>query len=620
MYKRQDILDTSVSASDDTIVLQDASSFPQKNGYVRIGDEIVFYDTRTATTLSGCVRGVSGNTTLGDLYSESDYKTTTAAPHNSGEKVYNVSNLFIYAFIKSFENQYLGSFPEKYLRGEVDKRTLIKNIQKFYKAKGTDSSIKFIFNTIIAKDVENKPEVYKPRDFTYKASNADWINVYAVKAKVVSGNAKDLIGQTIVQTATEEYGYASATVDNVYAEGTSDNEVIWNIVLAPETVNGLFSVSTKTRLEKNVPNTDGVGKRINVFSTQGWDNTGEILIGDETISFGESTVSQFIISKRDNPLTHTAGASVYKPVLLKGANVTLLSLGVIYNLNATDTAAYSSPGDNIQISQPGFETNDPKIMLNGQSRWVLTTGDVNSSTHAAVETALDQVMTNVSSIHEDEQYYYITSSSYPSYDILDGSTVTQTVKDQRLLRLIRKQATRTTEVYKTPKRDVGILVNGVPIYGYKDTESIRFGKLESINVSVQGRGYVKPPFVLVDGVANKARAVLSGEVVESIIVDTTDVFPRTPDIVITSGRNGVVNAVVTQGKVTSLTIANKGEFYSSPPIVRIRDNAGKGRFAEFNAVLDTDGKLKEFEKVDEGNFYTQENVNCLLYTSPSPRD
>ena len=185
----------------------------------------------------------------------------------------------------------MGSFPEKYLRGEVDKRTLIKNIQKFYKAKGTDSSIKFIFNTIIAKDVENKPEVYKPRDFTYKASNADWINVYAIKAKVVSGNAKDLIGQTIVQTATEEYGYASATVDNVYAEGTSDNEVIWNIVLAPETVNGLFSVSTKTRLEKNLPNTDGVGKRINVFSTQGWDNTGEILIGDETISFGESTVS-----------------------------------------------------------------------------------------------------------------------------------------------------------------------------------------------------------------------------------------------------------------------------------------------------------------------------------------
>ena len=609
LLTQKDSLTATITDSDTTLVLSDASSFPSKNGYVRVGDEIILYATRTDTELRECIRGVSGNTTLGDLYDNSTFSSTTAAPHNSGETVYNVSNLFLYAFVKSFENQYLGSFPEKYLKGEVDKRTLIKNIQKFYKAKGTDSSIQFIFNTIVAKDVDNKPEVYKPRDFTYKASNADWINVYALKCKVVTGNPKDLIGKSIVQTATEEYGYASATVDNVYAEGTSDDEVIWNVVLAPETVNGLFSVSTKTRLEKDLNNTDGDGKRINVFSTQGWGNTGEILIGSETIKFDDKTVSQFIISERLNPLAHTASDSVYKPVLLEGSSVSLLSLGVVYNLATTTPQPYSSVGDKIQVSEPGFETIDPKIILNGQPRWVLnTTGAVTASGHAGVVSALDQVQTNVSSIHEDDQYYYITSSSYPSYNILDGSTVTQTVQDQKLLRLIRKQAIRTTEVYPTPKRDIGILLNGVPVYGYKDTESIRFGKLESIAVNTQGRGYVKPPFVLVDGVANKARAFLSGEVVESIVVDTTDVFPRTPDIVITSGRDAAVTAVVTRNKVTSLTITNAGEFYSSPPIVRIRDTAGKGRFAEYNSVIDTDGKLTGFEKVDEGNFYKQATV------------
>tara|TARA_B100001996_G_scaffold283582_1_gene223886 strand:- start:2608 stop:3507 length:900 start_codon:yes stop_codon:yes gene_type:complete len=235
LLTQKDSLTATITDSDTTLVLSDASSFPSKNGYVRVGDEIILYATRTDTELRECIRGVSGNTTLGDLYDNSTFSSTTAAPHNSGETVYNVSNLFLYAFVKSFENQYLGSFPEKYLKGEVDKRTLIKNIQKFYKAKGTDSSIQFIFNTIVAKDVDNKPEVYKPRDFTYKASNADWINVYALKCKVVTGNPKDLIGKSIVQTATEEYGYASATVDNVYAEGTSDDEVIWNVVLAPET-------------------------------------------------------------------------------------------------------------------------------------------------------------------------------------------------------------------------------------------------------------------------------------------------------------------------------------------------------------------------------------------------
>ena len=146
ILRQFDSLDAYISATADTIVLQDASSFPQANGYVRIGDEIIFYGTRTDTELRECVRGVSGNTTLGDLYNTSTYSSTTAAPHNSGETVYNVSNLFLYALVRNFESQYLGSFPEKYLKGEVDKRTLIKNISKFYKAKGTNSSIEFVFN------------------------------------------------------------------------------------------------------------------------------------------------------------------------------------------------------------------------------------------------------------------------------------------------------------------------------------------------------------------------------------------------------------------------------------------------------------------------------------------
>ena len=121
-------MDVSITGTDDKIVLQDATSFPKQDGYVRIDDEIIFYATRTDTTLQGCTRGISGNVTLGDLYHETTFETTTAAAaHVSGQKVYNISNLFLYAFVKNFEKQYLGSFPEKYLRGSVDKRTLIKS-------------------------------------------------------------------------------------------------------------------------------------------------------------------------------------------------------------------------------------------------------------------------------------------------------------------------------------------------------------------------------------------------------------------------------------------------------------------------------------------------------------
>ena len=613
ILRQFDLLDTSISSDDDTIVLQDATSFPKKNGYVRIDDEIIFYATRTNTTLNGCSRGVSGNTTLGDLYNASTFTGTTAAAHNSGQKVYNVSNLFLYAFVKNFENQYLGSFPEKYLKGEVDKRTLIKNIQKFYKAKGTDSSIKFVFNTIVAKEHDDKPEVYKPRDFTYKVSESDWTSVYALKCKVISGDVKNLIGERIVQTATDEYGYADAAVDNVYADGTSDGEVVYNIVLAPETVNGSFAISTKTKTEQVFTGIASTGNRINVSSTLGWGSTGSFLIGTETITFSSKTVTQFIIDERQasGAINYPVGTSVYKPVTISGSGVTLLTFGVVYNLSPESKQPYSSPGDNIEVSNPGFETDDPKIVNVGtkNTRWIFNQG--NSPlipTLPTLESSISELTTDVSSIFGDDQYYYITSSSFPSHKILDGSTVNEQLLDQKLLRIIRKKATRTTEKYSTPRRDTGILLNGVPVYSYKDPDSIRYGKLEEIQVFSQGRGYVSPPFVLIDQVPSRARAVLAGEVVERIIVDTKDIFPRTPDVTITSGRNAVVKAVVTGGKVTSLSIENPGEFYSSPPLIRIRDNAGRGRFATYNSVVNTDGNITGFEKIDEGNFYNQNTV------------
>ena len=613
ILKQNDVLASTITDSDTTIVLQDAQSFPKKNGYVRIDDEIIFYATRTDTELRECSRGVSGNSSLGDLYESSNFTSTEAAPHNSGQKVYNVSNLFLYAFVKNFEKQYLGSFPEKYLRGEVDKRTLIKNIQKFYKSKGTTSSIKFIFNSIVAEDVNDKPEVYKPKDFTYKSSNADWINVYALKCKVVSGNVNSLVGKQIVQEATNEYGFASATVDNLSAEGTRDGESIVNIVVAPETVNGEFAVSTKTSLTKSLSGVATAGNRIDVFSTLGWDKTGSVLIGNETITFEEKTATQFIIKSRQasGAVVHPVDTSVYKPVTLTGSGVTLLILGVVYNVAPTDAQPHASVGDKIQVSEPGFLSVDPKIVKTGtnQTRWILSAGaSPVVPTLPSVQSSLLEVPTDVTTIHEDDQYYYITSSSFPSHKILDGSTVSQEVLDQKILRLIRKRATATTERYQTPKADTGILLNGVRTYSYRDTESVRFGRLEEIKIDLQGRGYAKPPFVLIDEVPNKARAVLAGQVVESIIVDTEDVFPKTPAVTITSGRRAEVRAVVTGGKVTSLIIDNPGEYYSSPPTVRIRDNAGRGRFASFNAIVDGDGKLVDFEKIDEGNFYNQNTV------------
>ena len=91
------------------------------------------------------------------------------------------------------------------------------------------------------------------------------------------------------------------------------------------------------------------------------------MIGTETITFSEKTVTQFIIDERQasGAIAYPVGTSVYKPVTISNSNVTLLTFGVVYNLKPEDTQPYSSPGDKILVSRPGFETADPKIVQTG---------------------------------------------------------------------------------------------------------------------------------------------------------------------------------------------------------------------------------------------------------------
>ena len=104
-------MSTYLNSTATTIIVDDASSFPEKNGYIKIGNEICFYKERTSTEFLEVSRGVSGTTELGDLYSSSKFVPTEAETHQAGVNVDNLSNLFLYGMVKSFEKQYLESFP-----------------------------------------------------------------------------------------------------------------------------------------------------------------------------------------------------------------------------------------------------------------------------------------------------------------------------------------------------------------------------------------------------------------------------------------------------------------------------------------------------------------------------
>ena len=251
LLKERSTLVAAISDTDIEVILQDGESFPERNGYIKIDDEILFYKERDGNKLTEVSRGVSGNTKLGDLYTDNVYSSSVAVEHSAGVNVDNLSHLFLYALTKAFEKEYLDSFPEAYLKDDVDKRTLIKNIGSFYKVKGNDKSIRFIFNTLISKSAEDVPTTYNPKDSTLKVSTSDWDSTYALQAVVLSGNIDWLLGEEIIQQADKNLPnlpYASAVIENVVQIG----EGLFNLILSPSSMNGEFVIPQQTTLDKIV--------------------------------------------------------------------------------------------------------------------------------------------------------------------------------------------------------------------------------------------------------------------------------------------------------------------------------------------------------------------------------
>lgn len=621
------ILDSSDNIVDYHITVDDADSFPDENGYILIDDEVIFYKEKINNTFTGCYRNVSGTTKLGDLYKESYFKQVAysdlnvATSHLSGVEVYNISNLFLYAFVRNFESQYLASFPEESLKPEVDKRQLLKNIRSFYQSKGTEQSIKFIFNSIVSKDFNDVPSIYYPRDNTLKSSTSGWINQYALKVKVISGDILKIIGQKVYQTSDifdADVASASAIVDNVRYLGNYDNETLYELVLAPESVVGQFDLAKRTYITKAVSPTDVKGNRINVFSTFPWNSDkGKLLIGNEEFLYSNKNVNQFYIENRSGNGFYDVKTQVYDYKTLLSSyeengttyRVSILPLGVVYNLNVDNNVPFSTEGDSIQIEDPGFTTRDSIIYdPNGNVRW-----KINNALSSPPNVDLQESIANVSAIFEDESYYYITSSGFSDYFT---GIAGLTPNDQKHLKLIRKNPTSTTEIYKTETKDVGIFVNGVTAYGYKDYDSndIVYGGVETINIKSKGSGYKNPPYVLIAGDRGAAAvAVMSGEVVESInVINKGEDYSSDPEVIITSGRGATVEAIVTKDRVTSLVITNPGEYYSTPPIIRISDTENIGRLAEYTAIISSDGKLIGFNKINEGKFYKQGTIRVTV--------
>ena len=186
-------------------------------------------------------------------------------------------------------------------------------------------------------------------------------------------------------------------------------------------MNGEFSTAARTKLTESITTTDTVGDRIDVESTMGWDKEGEFTVGSETVTFEDKNVNQFVIKTRSGNTTHPIGTAVTYGANVSGSGVTLLVYGVLYNATNKTNAPYSNPDDLLEISEPGFVTNDIKIFdAQNNLRWTLP----------GASPLISDLNTNVSAIYEDGEGYYIASSGFPSH-VVGTTNQPVDIKDQK---------------------------------------------------------------------------------------------------------------------------------------------------------------------------------------------
>ena len=289
--------------TDTDILVENTDGFPENNGLIKIGDEIISYDSKTDVKFVDCTRGFSGITSFTNPAEPEDliFSTSTAVPHDNDVVVENLSVLFLEEFLRKTKHQLLYGI-QKDLDENLNQSTFIRHSKDFYSTRGTDESFKILFGALF----NEKAEVIRPIDRVVSPSNANFRKTRDIIVESVLGDPIDLINKTLFQDTFENVSKAYAPVSHVETINVGINtNIFYKISLdtswnqndgSTELLYGEFSAHAKSIIVGDV----GIGQTfIDVDSTLGFPNSGTLSFvyanGESGIAtYAYKTLNQFL--------------------------------------------------------------------------------------------------------------------------------------------------------------------------------------------------------------------------------------------------------------------------------------------------------------------------------------
>ena len=277
-----------------TISVVSTEGWPDKNGLLKIDDEIIHYKTKTSTTFEGCSRGFSGIDSIKSTDNSEflSFSSSTTDSHSAGVLVYNLSNLFLREFFIKFKSEFLPGFENRNFFEGIDIQNILTRAKDFYKSKGTDTSYKILFKLLFGEDIE----IIKPQDFTLIPSDNNYFITKNVLLEKVSGGDPLLIKGSPLFQDISGIGTVSSSIYNIEYRPI-DGKDFYEVSLDSADFNNLFEASGKTKLLEDVP---AGSDTILVDSTVGFSKAGNVHIKPKdsefyiNVSYTDKTVNQFL--------------------------------------------------------------------------------------------------------------------------------------------------------------------------------------------------------------------------------------------------------------------------------------------------------------------------------------
>jgi len=129
------------------IQVEDTTGFPYENGYIKIDNEIIFYQSIDGNKFVNCVRGTSALVLESIPKSEIVLTSSVSEEHKNGSVVENICFSYANEFFRRIKSEIAPLITENVVE-DLDYTQFLKNIKSFYSAKGSLNGHRIIFKIL----------------------------------------------------------------------------------------------------------------------------------------------------------------------------------------------------------------------------------------------------------------------------------------------------------------------------------------------------------------------------------------------------------------------------------------------------------------------------------------